>query len=444
MSPVSRGRKPKKKSKSANRVRGPQRAAGALVRETDDLSDLLSRLPDGFLARSPERYFEWWDASIDQILAESEALTDVSGPRELEQAVAELVGGRLYQALAQEETGFTLADWLVELVEAVGDARKVTGADNDGAWYLLHGLAAIAPPPIDDLVRQRIDRLRAGRAADPGWLAATPAVLPTGAVSILHDGYRSRFGVLIGCRRVLGEVSEEHVYLLDVDTCTSVVQVVDAGVYDDVEAASAAWRDWVGPPADTAVAEPVASSADRALLAELLPEGYEAQEVKGGESRRRMDNYFRCVRRAADLAERLAADGRPLPAGRRWLDQAAVEPYQGRFASWYTAAHGRRPDPQATECLIAEWLEGTFEPIRLTCSPHRVANVADRLVGDWRGDPKTGPALALLPDWVAWCVDQTGLAPALAERALLAARAHVDPAHSRAHHLVDFGAATPE
>ena len=56
-----------------------------------------------------------------------------------------------------------------------------------------------------------------------------------------------------------------------------------------------------------------------------------------------------------------------------------------------------------------------------SCSPHRVEMLGRLVRDDYL--PKEGNAvLALLPDWVQWCADRTGLPAALAAPALEAAR----------------------
>lgn len=57
-----------------------------------------------------------------------------------------------------------------------------------------------------------------------------------------------------------------------------------------------------------------------------------------------------------------------------------------------------------------------------SCSPHRVEMLGRLIRDDYL--PKEGNAVvALLPDWVQWCADRTGLPAALAAPALEAARA---------------------
>jgi hypothetical protein len=166
---------------------------------------------------------------------------------------------------------------------------------------------------------------------------------------------------------------------------------------------------------------------DAALLADLLPRvsGVE-QGVIGGESRRRMDNYYRAPRRGDDLAAALAAAGRPLPAETRWLRDirrgVPAEPFIADFRAWCAADGQAVPDGDAVRALAEEWLEGTLEETRLSCSPHRIRALQSRIGIEWPRDPLTELVAALLPEWTRWCAQRTGLDPELAARSVAAAR----------------------
>jgi hypothetical protein len=85
VSPVSRGRKPKKSQKK----RKPHAAVPRDVARTPSkmmpagLADLATRDPT-----------DWWEASHDHVIRHSAALRDEPGSLELEQATAELIGPR--------------------------------------------------------------------------------------------------------------------------------------------------------------------------------------------------------------------------------------------------------------------------------------------------------------------------------------------------------------
>lgn len=358
----------------------------------------------------------WWRPSITQILADTGPLIDAAGPRELEQASAELVGATLHRAIGEHTAGFALLDWLAALIDAAGKADRGSA----GPRYLLHGITALAPHRLARAAATQLGRLGGPRTGDPEWLAATGSVTPTGEVHLLADGYHTRFAVLVCCHRP-GRDSGNEVFLLDVDACTPIIRPFDAGPYDSQDDAAQAWRDTVGPSATGA--EP--DDADPAQLAEILPFPTDDPGVVGDESRRLMDNYFRIMRRCDDLRSTLADAGTPLPTDTEWrrglYHDAPVDPYLDAFTAWYTSRHGTAPDGQAARWLVEEWTHGTIAQTRLACPPHRTANVRERIALEWDDDPTTKAALALIPAWVRWCADQTGLTPNLTERAYAAA-----------------------
>src|SRR4051794_9549953 len=245
MSPVSRKRKPNKPKKKTPNKSGRSFRAGRP-------------------AWSPKPVAApWWAERISDVLTGAVGLLDARGPRELEQATAELIGGALHRALSEETMGFALQAWLGALVGKAGERASLED------WYLLHGIAAIAPGTLAVSARHGIERLRAHGLTGPERLAWTPSVAPTGDVHVLRDAYGSRFGVVMACRypEAPPASADDHVYLLDVDTCWCVVNVVDASVHDDLAAACDAWRAAVGTPAVSATPEPV----NLPLLAQLLP-----------------------------------------------------------------------------------------------------------------------------------------------------------------------------
>jgi hypothetical protein len=385
MSPVSRGRK-RKKSRSGGGTRF-----------------------DGGLAR---RMAGWWPRRAAQVLDGAVNLPTAAGPFELEQATAGLLGGVLHQALLDERGGFVLYEWLrVVLDRAVG---RATVAD----WYLLHGIAAIAPGDLSGQALAGIDRLQRAGLTGPDWLERTPTVEPTGEVRLLRDAYGGRFAVLMECGYP-DRTDGGHWYVLDIDTCRQIPDTVDAFVEDTVDAAADAWRAAVGPTAAQARPGP----ADSELLADLLPRGTDlALGVIGQETRRRMDNYFRAMRRGDDLAR-----VRNLPTQTRWhsevRDGVDLEPYLKDFQAWYLTTGDRDPlDREVVDALAESWFEGSLAENRLSCSPHRIHSLQERIAIEWGDDPLIDPVATLLPDWVRWCAARTDIDTALTERALAAAR----------------------
>jgi hypothetical protein len=62
------------------------------------------------------------------------------------------------------------------------------------------------------------------------------------------DDYRTRFAVLAECSNPRG--ADPHVFLLDIDACVTAT-VENAGVFDLLDQAAAAWREGKGDTART-------------------------------------------------------------------------------------------------------------------------------------------------------------------------------------------------
>jgi hypothetical protein len=187
---------------------------------------------------------------------------------------------------------------------------------------------------------------------------------------------------------------------------------------------------------------------DLSLLADLLPRTDGAEHgVIGGESRRRMDNYYRMLRRSDDLAAALATAGHPLPTETRWMHEARhgfpINTYVADFLAWHAARSPVPVDGEAAEALAEAWLDGTLEETRLSCSPHRIRTLQSRIGIEWKGDPLTEPVAALLPEWTRWCTDRTGLDPELAARSVAAAQRDLGD-WKRIHDEEEPGAPVPE
>lgn len=123
MSPVSRGRKIKSKAKSKRRASG---RPGATRRGVGDLpADAGS--PSFAALQSligPRQRPGWFDVSVKGILDRAGVVMAARGPRELEQAAAELVGAELYDVVREERHGMWF-DWLFE--ELAGGRQPGSG-----------------------------------------------------------------------------------------------------------------------------------------------------------------------------------------------------------------------------------------------------------------------------------------------------------------------------
>jgi hypothetical protein len=397
MSPVSRGRKPKKQKKS----RGGRAAS--------------HRSPFRAQWFGPVERPRWFDPALAIAVAETADLALSSGPRELEEATARLVGARLHAAEGVGATRF--GAWTEELVDALAGRVRDGDAGWRGAWYCLHGLLSITPAGMAEWVGEVVEQLRPSLPQDagpqlPGWLAGMPNVSATGEVWRMVDAYGDRIGLIAGFR--YPEPAEPRVYLLDFDASDFPV-LVSAGVHDDLDAAAKAWRDELGSATAGAEPQPVTEGADLGVLArwnigELLVTGYETRIV--------MDNWYRSQRRADDLIEVLAQRGVRLPPLRP-VAESDIEPVVKAFTSWYTARHGRAPATEPTEVLAAEWCEVALPGTEHAVSPRRIQTLL-RLLGHWGDGPTVDGVRELLPDWIRWNAAETGLTADLVDASLAA------------------------
>jgi hypothetical protein len=402
MSPVSRGRKPKKKS---------GKAARAKMRKSTVSAPLSAEPP------------QWFDPAIDRILDRAEGLLAAQSPRELEQMVAELLGAEMHRALNQERSGLWF-EWLVEeLID--GAELRITGDPGPAgpawaaSWRLLYGLTSIVTPALMSFALEALAAARkalpSGAVADqPDWLTALPKIAATGDVQEMHDVYGTRFAVIAGYR--YPGVAQEHMFIFDVDACGEVV-LASAGMFDDAEQAAAAWRYSLGEAAAGVVPTPV-NTSERLLCLAYLDQGED--HLIGSESRAAIDNYFRVPRRIYELQKVLRKKRMPLPEARSLFDDIEIEPEVEAFTAWYRQRHGGPPDPEVVEAVAWEWLEGALPGTSHSASPHRAKHRLV-LISDWRPDPIAEPAAELLPDWVRWNAEQSGLPEQLTERAVAAA-----------------------
>jgi hypothetical protein len=397
MSPVSRGRKPKKNKK---RIGGARR--GGL------------RIPAGLLG--PIERPDWFDAATGAVLGATAALPGLSEPLELEDAVARLLGEHLYQVIGAGKS-MRFDWWFGELVSAAAARIRETLDDPDGGWrgpwWLLHGLAAIATPPVASTVAAAQAKLAAdvrktaGEAGVPSWLDRMSQVTATGEVWHMRDVYGGRTALIAGFR--YPEPGTDMVYLFDFDAC-GFVRLADAGTYSDLDAAAQAWRGLVGAAAGDAKPEPV---IDADALACLVYWETGEMHVTGSETRAVMDNWLRARRRAEDLADALQQRSVALPPAKNLYADIDTEPTVDAFTQWYAARHGTPPDGEVVGALAYEWLEGAMPGTEHLASPHRVAFQLG-LIGDWvPDDPVTLGVQELMPEWVRFHGEQTGLPGAL-------------------------------
>jgi len=420
MSPVSRGRKSKKSKTTSSR-------RGAAQRRTQDVPTAPPQSAFTVLQSllGPRQRPAWFDPAIKAVLDRAEVVMAARGPRELERATTELLGAELHRVLRDEREGMWFSWWFEELAEAATARIREEAGSRDGAWgpawRLLHGLTSIGSPALQSTAQTALDRatkeLRGDAAVrqQPDWLRQLARITATGEVWEMRDAYGARIALIAGFSYPAG--ADRSVFLFDIDAC-GFVEIVHAGVFDDLQQAATAWRAHVGDTAEGARPERV-ESADRLLCLVHCDSGEDV--LRGSESRTLLDNWFRARRRIHDLAEALRKRGMSLPQPRSLYHDLDTDPMAAAFTGWYVRRHGSEPDPEGVEALAEEWMEGALPDTWHAASPHRVAFQL-ALINDWIPDhPITVAVKALLPEWVRWHGEQAGLPEHLVDRGVAVA-----------------------
>ncbi|MCK9900619.1 hypothetical protein CC117_20845 [Parafrankia colletiae] len=420
---MSRGRKPKKSSKKRSPGRPgsgqPRRAAGARAGAT-------ARDAPGSEPLRAEETPGWFLPAIDETLAGADVVLAADGPRALEEATSLLLGRQLRRAVDEDAVGW-FDWWLVELVGGLavrirGELGR-GGAGWEAPWRLLFGIASIAVPSLASRALAAARGLLADvvRAADqPGWLHEMAEIAATGEVWQMRDAYGTRLAVIAGF--AYPETKDPSVFLFDVDACGDIL-VVNAGCYDEVSQAAAAWRSLAGESADGAQLRPV-TSADELLC--LVHADKDDLYLSGRESDSALDNWYRVMRRLVDLEVALAKRGMPLPARTSLFGGHDTAPTIAAFTAWSIDRHGQPPETAAVEALAGEWFDGCLPGAEQAASPHRVRYFQE-LMGDWVDGEVTTAAKALLPDWVRWNCERAGTPEHLAALSIAAAEAEPAP-----------------
>ncbi|MGH3815192.1 MAG: hypothetical protein ACRDUV_22560, partial [Pseudonocardiaceae bacterium] len=282
-------------------------------------------------------------------------------------------------------------------------------------------LTSIGSPALKSIAQTALGRAKKELRGDaavtqqPDWLRQLARVTATGEVWEMRDAYGARIALIAGFSYPGGV--DRSVFLFDIDAC-GFIEIVHAGVFDDVAQAATAWRALVGDTAQGARPERV-ESADRLLCLVYCDSGEDI--LRGYESRTVLDNWFRARRRIHDLADALRRRGMPLPKARSLFRDLDTDPMVKAFTGWHARRHGTEPDQEAVDALAQEWMEGTLPDTWHAASPHRVAFQL-ALINDWiPDDPITVAAKALLPEWVQWHGEQAGLSEHLVDRAVAVA-----------------------
>ena len=294
----------------------------------------------------------------------------------------------------------------------------------DGAWQapwrLLHAMASMGGPALRAATRSALAplgrelRQEIGARPQPSWLRRLPRIGATGEVWRMRDIYGARFAVIAAYTYPGGR--EPSVFLFDIDAC-GIPRLAHAGAFDDLESAATAWRALVGDSADGVLPTSVETTDGLAPLVYCDPDG---EMLRGDETRRLLDNWFRARRRMDNLADALRRRGTPLPTAVSLYHDIDAEPMATEFVGWHTRRHGTEPSWDAAYALAGEWMEGSLPETWHAASPHR-AEYQLALISDWMDDDVTTEVKALFPEWFRWHGEQAGLPEPFISRAVAVA-----------------------
>jgi hypothetical protein len=376
----------------------------------------------------PRQRPAWFDVANEAVLAGVDVVMSATGPRQLEQATVELLGPQLRRAVREVGVGLWFEWWFQELTGVLADQVRVglagSGRAWQGPWLLLHGLTSVGSPALASIAHTALGGVAKDVATayrgDPAeselsvWLPRMHRIAATGQVWQMRDVYGARFGVVAGFSYPGGV--DPSVFLFDIDAC-GIVELANAGVYDDLSEAAAAWRAMVGEAAEGALPSLVQTPEQ---LHCLVHWDAGTEILRGSEPDAALDNWFRARRRVHDVAEALRERGTPLPAARSLYHDLDTAAAVEAFTAWYAGRHGAKPDPETADALATEWLEGCLPGTEHAASPHRVL-FQQALISDWIDDPVTVAAKALLPEWTRWHAEQAGLPQHLIDRTVAVA-----------------------
>ena len=401
----------------------------------------MYREPAGAPRQKPKP-FPWWPESHARVLASARADAWPTGLIDVETRACQVTGDELYERIRAEERGLDLPYWLAELAARAGEDLRTAIENGDPAqerlWAFLRGLALIAPrssalPETDD---DRIARLEFPLDDDPFEVAqaeaakaavacanhgltheaeaAVNSARPAGEPVVARDAYGSR--ILLAAPFGYGDAGTDHWYAWDIDMCGLDV-VVGAGVFDSAEESLEEWRDAVGASASGAMLAACPEPLIPLLLDSCLGTGPNANIVDGYEPRELVRELYRMRQRARALAWRAG-----FSAGHVY----DYTPDYRAFRRWYGGRHDAVPSDlgDIVGAIISNW-----GPLRhpdagsfYACSPHRI-KVTAILLRDMYIPELVNEALAVLPEWVDWCLSRVSLDEAFAALSRAAVRA---------------------
>lgn len=315
-----------------------------------------------------------------------------------------------------------LEDWanpddVVRAVLSVLDERlrepEEAGGDRAVVQRVLAVVAGMLPPPlsesVSDLVAEHLDGGAAQRTARGRAL--------TGPARWARDVYGTRWAVIAPFASADGA---DRWYLWDVDACGYQVVTVHSGFHPSADAALGAWQQAVGPAAAAAAST---VTDDTETLHELL--SGEVEGIRhGGEDQSQYAEFLRSrrlgqtVRQAAGRFDglgrpRLSAD----TAAERFAHRLRRLGHTDRPAGEEPADEGPAGAGDLAAELAESWSPNDCPSLYPYCSPHKVAATVLHL-RDYYQDDFAAELVAVLPEWIRFLAEHTGMTADLTERCL--------------------------
>ncbi|MBL7258151.1 hypothetical protein [Paractinoplanes lichenicola] len=335
--------------------------------------------------------------SASALVAELTTVAETSHGSALQDELCKRLGAILSEGEGRPlDQFFRASDFAVALVDAAAGPLRSGDADA-AAWRVLDASVQILPGELLEAADDQLPDVE-NLLADPERRSAPEPLSLAGQAQWTRDRYGSRFAVTAPFET---PGSPPRWYLWDVDACTFVPVTVFSGFFGSPEEALAAWQSGVG---SVAAGDARWTDIDDALLLNDILPREEGHMALGGETADQFAEYYRCRR----LAEELLDPARKVPAV---VDRPA-NPEPSEFAARY----GERDVTELAEALAELW-GGITPSLFRTCSPHRVAYVA-LAAHDEFGPDFAAEVLELLPDWVTWIAECSGLGPDLTARSL--------------------------
>jgi hypothetical protein len=323
-------------------------------------------------------------------------------------AMVQFEGGAVEDLVNPEDLVGAL---LAAIDERLHEAKE-TRADVAILQRLLTVVAGVLPLPLSESAQDLVAEHVGARAARDVRRGRTV----TGPVLWACDAYGSRWAVAAQFTSVDGP---DRWYLWDVDTCGYEVVTVHSGFHRSAESAIAAWQEAVGHAATSAALTTV---DDAQTLGGLLRGEVEGIRL-GGEDQQQHAEFLRS-RRLGRTVREAARRARGRTAVQLTADDARkqfAERLRQLGCPDVPAGNGSDDDPAGADELATEladsWPPGDHPTLYPFCSPHKVA-VAVLHLRDYYKDDYAAELVAVLPEWIRFLAEHTGMAAQLTERCL--------------------------